>query len=605
MISNTNDNLIGKKLAAKIRFSVVIIILAFVFIFSRLWYLQILKGGEYKELSVNNRIRVSKTPAPRGLILSRDEDVLVKNTPSFDLNLIPQDTPEIDRVLETLSTLFFLDLGALKKKVLKKKGRPPFEPITLKKELSWHEMSLILSKKMDLRGVAIDIVPKRLYCLGSFAPHVFGYLGEVSKSELKKQLSDDYSPGDFVGKYGLEKWGESFLKGKKGGLQTEVDVFGNRKKILAEKNPVSGKDIVISINPRLQKKAESLLKNRTGSIVALNPENGDVLALASAPSFDSNLFARGIDNKNWQSLINNPFHPLINKAIKSQQPPGSIFKIITAIAALEDGIISSSQKFFCPGYFKLGRRRFGCWKKGGHGWVDLREALVQSCDCYFYNIAAKIDIDRLAHYSKMFCLGEKTGIALEGEKPGLVPDSTWKKKKYGAPWQKGETLNTSIGQGFLLTTPLQLASLFCGLADGKKILKPRIVLEIKGGKTRKKFLPETLKKIDVSKKTLTFIKEALGAVVNSKKGTGRRAHTREIVVAGKTGTAQVISKKIDSDDENIPLKFKDHAWFVCFAPIDAPKIVLSIFLEHGGSGGKEAAPLARKMIETYFNLKQE
>ncbi len=598
---NFNENIIEKTLNKKIRLSVILIVFAFFFLFLRLWYLQILKGSKYIELSTNNRIRVTKTPAPRGIIYSKNRDILVKSTPSFDLNLILQDVSDLEKTLTEVSGLLKFDINDLKKKVEKRKGHPPFEPITLRKELTWNEMSLVLSKKTDLQGLTIDVVPKRLYCLGCFAPHVFGFLGEVNQKEIQEQNGLDYSPGDLVGKYGLEKWGEKYLRGQKGGLQTEVDVLGNKKKILAEIEPVPGKNIFVSIDPETQKTAENLLKDKTGAVVALNPQNGDVLVLASSPAFDSNLFARGIKYNEWEKLIENPFHPLLNKAIQCQQPPGSVFKIVTAIAALEEKAVDKKQKFFCPGFFKLGNRRFNCWKRGGHGWMNLKQALVQSCDCFFYNLALHLDVDKIAYYAKLFGFGEATGIDLEGEKRGLVPTKKWKKKKYGTPWQKGETFNMSIGQGFLLTTPIQIATFFSGIATGVTIPKPRIVLRIEGNNYKKIFPPAVLKKISISGETLSFIQEALVLVVNSEKGTGRKARLNSVTVAGKTGTAQVISKKVDFEDKDVPLRFKDHAWFVSFAPAEQPAIVVAVFIENGGSGGSVAAPVAREIIKKYLS----
>jgi penicillin-binding protein 2 len=600
---NFDENIIEKNLNKKIRFSVILIVLSFFFIFFRLWYLQILNGSTYTKLSINNRIRVTKIPAPRGIILSKNKDIFVKSTPSFDLNLIPQDTPDIQKVLNKVSDLLDIDIDNLKKTIKKKEGRPPFEPITLKKELSWNEMSLFLSRKMDFQGLTIDVVPKRLYCIESFASHVFGFLGMINSDELNKQGDIAYSSGDLIGKYGLEKWGEKYLRGKKGGLQSEVDVFGNRQKILAEIKPVPGNNIIISIEPNIQNTAEDLLKEKNGAIVAMDPQNGDIFALASSPGFDSNLFARGIEYDEWEKLINNSFHPLMNKAIQCQQPPGSVFKVITAVAALEEKAVDPNQKFFCPGYFKLGNRRFNCWKKGGHGWMNMKEAITESCDCYFYNISLRMGVDVIAKYAKMFMLGEKTGIELEGEKEGFIPTSKWKKKRFSVSWQKGETLNTAIGQGFLLTTPLQMAEFFSAIATGKTIPKPRIVLNIDGENIKKTFKQEILKRVNISKETISFIKDALVAVVNNKKGTGRGARLEGVLVAGKTGTAQVISKKVDIDDKDVPIEFKDHAWFVCFAPAEKPQIVVTVFIENGGSGGKVAAPIAKEIIKKFFNVK--
>jgi penicillin-binding protein 2 len=396
------------------------------------------------------------------------------------------------------------------------------------------------------------------------------------------------------------------LRGKKGGLQTEVDVFGNRQKVLAEIKPVPGCNLVVSIIPALQKTAEVLLNGKTGAVVAMSPSNGEILVLASSPGFDSNLFARGIDYKEWKALIENPFHPLLNRAIQSQQPPGSVFKIVTAVAALEEKIVDPNEKFFCPGHFKLGRRKFNCWKRGGHGWLQMKDAIIESCDTYFYNISLRVGIDNIIKYSKLLGFGEKTEVELEGEKSGLVPSPKWKKTKYGSAWQKGETLNMSIGQGFLLATPLQIAVFFCGIANKGLIPKPRIVLEVTCEDFQTSFPPSIRKAYHLSPETFFLIKEALTGVVNSQKGTGRLAKTDSFVVAGKTGTSQVASiKNIKGDIEDIPWKLKAHAWFACFAPVEKPEIVVSVLLEHGGSGGKEAAPIAGEIIKAFKKLKKD
>ena len=599
-----NEPNLEKSLVKRIKITAALTTLVLLFIFSRLWYLQIIKGAYYTELSIDNRIRITKIPDARGRILSKKNEVLVKNIPSFDLHLIPQDTPDIKSIVSRVAALLHLDPKVLWARYEKKKSRPPFEPIPLKKEMPWNEMSLVVSNKMDLPGITVNVVPKRFYCLGMFAPHVFGFLGKADSKDLRFFRSSKYRAGDLVGKYGLERWGEKYLKGKPGGLQTEVDAFGNRKKILAEIAPVNGNDIIISIDPVLQKKAEDLLKDKVGAVIAMHPENGEIMVLASSPGFNSNLFARGIEQKNWKTLLQNPFHPLLNRALQSQQPPGSVFKIITAIAALEENAVDPEQKIFCSGRYQLGKRTFRCWKKGGHGWVNMKEAITQSCDCYFYHVGLAVGMDTISKYAKMFGLGAKTGIRYEKEKPGLVPDTKWKQKKYGTPWQKGETLNAAIGQGFLLTTPLQMATVYCAVANGKYLPRPRVILEIDKQPAKILFQPEK-KPVPVSPKTLAFIRDALVAAVNEPNGTGRRAKLKDIQVAGKTGTAQVISKKTDTDEkeENIPFRLRDHAWFVAFAPAEQPGIVVCVLIEHGGHGGVVAAPIAKEIIAKYMNTR--
>lgn len=602
-----NDAVIERTLNRKIRLSVVLVTLLFVFMFLRLGYMQILKGGKYSVLSTNNRIRITQLPAPRGNILSKTGSVLVTNHPSFDLNLTPQDTPDIACAVDKIAGLLDMDRELLLRRVKKKQGRPPFEPVTLKKELSWAEMSRVLSKKMELPGITIEVVPKRSYRSVCRAPHVFGFLGEINREELGSYENHPYDIGDMIGKYGLERWGEFFLRGSKGGLQTEVDVHGTRQKILAELRPKKGRDIVVSLLPALQKTANRLLSGHTGAIVAIEPSSGEVLALASAPAFNSNLFARGIDVENWKQLIENPQHPLLNRAIQTQQPPGSVFKIVTLIAALEEGIIDPSVKFYCPGHFKLGTRNFNCWKKSGHGWMDMRQALVESCDVYFYNLALKVGIDLIAQYARKLGLGMLTQIELENEKSGLVPTPQWKQRRFGKPWQKGETLNVAIGQGSLLATPLQIAAVYSGLANRGRIMKPHLVLSVEGQNPDTSRAGEILHSYQLKPETVQFITDALVGVLSDQHGTGRAARVAGVSVAGKTGTAQVASKKTTKDipEEDLPVHLRNHAWFAAFAPADHPQIAVCVFIEHGGSGGSVAAPMAGWMIQTYLSLKNE
>lgn len=592
-----DESALKRQLNEKIRIAAVLVALCFLFVFFRLYYLQILKGAAYLEQSVNNRLRVTTIAPPRGMIYAKNGELLVANKPSFDLQLIPQDTPNIGATITTLAALLNLPRDLLQKRYDAQRGRPPFEPVTLKKDLSWDNMSIVLAKKPELQGITIDIVPTRRYADGLCAPHVFGFIGEIDRMELERLAADGYLMGDCIGKFGLEKWGERSLRGTRGGLQSEVDAYGNRTKILASIEPVAGSDLRISLVPRVQKVAEALLRDRSGAIVALDPDSGEVIAMASSPGFDPHLFARGIDGRTWQTLVNDPLHPLLNRAIQTQQPPGSVFKIVTAIAALEEKLIDPSFTVFCPGYLNLGSRTFGCWKKHGHGSVNLHDALVQSCDTYFYTVGLRLGVDVIHKYATMLGLGEKTGIELDGEKTGLIPSQAWKKKRFGYPWQKGETLNTAIGQGFVLCTPLQIATMMAAIANQTYVPQPHLVLS-DAGQPR----PEPQRRrLGISPATFAVIKKALAGVVNEPSGTGGKARLPGIMVAGKTGTAQVVGKKIYKDRTGkVPRQYEDHAWFAAFAPVEQPRIALAVFCEHGGHGGSAAAPLAKEIIAAYL-----
>lgn len=596
-----SDHIAEKFFNKRVRAAVILILIACAFIVMRLYYLQVLKGSKYVELSTSNRIRVSTIPAPRGIFFSRGNELLVTNNPSFDLSLIPQDTPDVDSVLGGLATLLDLDKKELMKKLAAGRGRPPFEPITLKKELAWRDMSLVLAHKMDLPGVSIEVLPKRQYYAKNFAPHVFGFLGEINRQELERYPRGLYRPGDLIGKFGLEKWGEPYLRGEKGGLQTEVDAHGNRQKILAEIEPTAGCNLVVTLDAGLQRAAEAQLKEKVGAVVAMKP-TGEVLALASSPGFDASLFSRGIDYNEWRRLTGNPLHPLLNRAIQAQQPPGSVFKIITAVAALEEGVIDPEEKIFCPGYYTLGDTTFRCWKRGGHGGVNMREAIIRSCDTYFYTVGQRLGVDRIHKYATLFGLGSKTGIELEGEKGGLIPSAAWKEKRFGTAWQKGETCSVAIGQGYVMTTPLQIANFFCAIANGSYLPRPRLVEDVRceDDSRNRSFENEKLRDLPVSPKTLSFIKDALRGVVQDPTGTATRVRIEGLTIGGKTGTAQVVSRRLSSGEEDSPWKYRDHAWFACMAPVEKPELVLSVFLEHGGHGGSAAGPVARELVATYL-----
>jgi len=591
-----------KILQRKIRSTVVTVAVVFSLIILRLCYLQIIKGPKYAELSANNRIRQSALPAPRGHIFSSDNQTLVDNTPSFDLILIPQDAININALLGDISALLCISKETLESLVKSRRGRPGFEPIPLKKNLSWNEMSTILSKKIDLPGISIDVVPKRNYLPEMPASHVFGFLGEAEPQDLTLPARRPYRRGDLLGKYGLEKWAENTLRGTNGFLQAEVDAFGQRKKILAKIEPRGGKDLWTTLIPDVQKVADQMLQGKTGAVVALNPRNGHIFALASAPGFDPNLFSRGINTADWRYFTSHPLHPLMNRAIQTQQPPGSIFKIVTIIAALEEKKIDPQHTFFCPGYYMLGNRRFGCWKKEGHGHVNMKNALIFSCDTYFYNLASRLGIDTLVKYAKMLGFGTISGIELGGEKPGLLPSPDWLRKKHSVRWQKGDTLNFCIGQGFLQATPLQMALIYSGIAQNGIVYRPTL---IKKTSNKNPGNPEILRQYTLTDETFQFLKNTLCDVVNAPGGTGHNARIPDVLVAGKTGTAQVVSeKKKPPKGLPVPRLLENHAWFIAFAPFDEPEIVVSVFLEHGGGGGRNAAPVAREVIKAYFEYKK-
>jgi penicillin-binding protein 2 len=456
-----------------------------------------------------------------------------------------------------------------------------------------------------LPGVVVDVMPVREYIFGEKMAHILGYVGEISRSELERDVSGDYKPGDVVGKYGIEKYMGKHLKGESGGEQVEVDAAGRELNVLGKIDPVPGYNVVLTIDSYLQNIAWNALEGKTGSIIVMDPRDSSVLVMVSRPSFDPNLFNRGISMDNWGKLLNNPLHPMENRAISGQYPPGSTYKLIVAAAALEEGLITPETSLFCGGTFKLGNRIFRDWKKGGHGQISLHRAIVESCDVYFYNLGKLVGVTELAEYARGFGFGAKTRLGFPGEKRGLIPTKEWKLNNFGEPWQIGETICLSIGQGFILVTPIQLLNAYCALANGGTLYIPKIVkrIETAEGQFVKEFDPVIKSHIPVSKKNIEVLKQALWGVVNEKGGTGQALKRKERDVCGKTGTAQVIGLPQEDNgvrEEKTQYNLKDHALFVCFAPYKNPEVAVIVVVEHGGHGGSAAAPIARKVIDGYF-----
>ncbi|MFH1623738.1 MAG: penicillin-binding protein 2 [Pseudomonadota bacterium] len=601
MLLYDRDN--KRELKKRVSFCVVFATVAFAVIISRLWYLQIIQGKNFRDLSENNRIRVNKILAPRGMIFDRKNRVLVDNYPSFDLSIILQDAKDPNKVINELSALLNTKVESFNEKLSKAGAHPPFKPIILKTELNHEQVALIETNKLDLPGIRIEIEPKRFYLFKDLAAHLIGYMGKISQSQLKAKAYAGYDILDLIGKCGIEYEYQDLLRGRHGGAQVEVDAAGRELSVLSEVKPTPGHNLFLTLDLDIQRLAESALGEKVGSVIIMDPNNGDILALTSSPSFDPNVFSLGISSKEWKELISHPSHPLENKGIQGQYPLGSVFKIVTAIAGLEEGVITPETSLYCKGSYRFGRRSYRCWRTEGHGWVKLHKALVESCDVYFYQVGQRLGIDRLAYYSSLFGLGKPTGISLLNEKKGLVPTRSWKLKALKSPWQDGETLSVAIGQGFLLATPLQMLNLISSIANGGILYRPQLLKKIESpdGETLKEFVPEKLATIPIDHKNLSLVKNALWGVVNEPRGTGSRARVKGADVVGKTGTAQVIGlpendTKTKLDDRDIPFELRDHAWFAAFAPKDNPSIAVVVMLEHAGHGGSAAAPLAGEII---------
>ncbi len=586
------------------------IVMAFIFasiclLIIRLFYLQVVGGEKYLKLSANNCIRLQKIDAPRGLIFDRNGELLVDNRPSFDVSIIPNDAKPIDATLAKLAAYTHIPESELEEKLKKKKSFSVYQPVLLKPDVGRDMLAAIEVNWFDLPGVVVEVNPIRHYINAQMAAHLIGYMGEINSKELKSGVFPKKKRGDYIGKLGVERSFEDILSGREGGRQIEVNSSGRVVHVLKTVPAEPGHNIYLTIDKRLQQQAEALIADKSGAIVAMDPNNGQILAIASSPAFDQNAFVGGLSRKEWQTLIADPRHPMAHKAIQGEYPPGSIYKIVTAMAGLEEGIIDNNTVFFCPGHYRLGNRVFRCWKRGGHGKVTLEKAISESCDVYFYQVGQKLGVDRLAWYAKACGLGALTGIRLAHENDGLIPTAAWKKRKTGVSWQGGETLSMAIGQGYNLVTPLQMAVLTSAIANGGSRYRPIILnKEVTAeGENVKRFEKQCLGKLPVSKANIALIRRGLWEVVNGKRGTARIARLKDVEVSGKTGTAQVFSRRSNESikEEDVAYHLKSHAWFVAYAPSDNPKITVVVLIEHGEHGSSGAAPIARDVIQAFLS----
>ena len=593
----------------KFKMLFIIIAAALSLLVMRLWYVQVIKGDELRQRSENNSVRLRKIKPMRGLIMDDGRRVLVDNQPSFDIVFIPNRTKDIRKVIEKIKELYtersltFPSLSSLPDRV------KPFVPVLLERNISMEKLAVVETHALELPGVVTEVTPIRQYLNGEMTAQIIGFTGEISREELDRSTTGKFSSGDIIGKFGIEKFLDSHLRGKSGAEQIEVNVAGKEVRSLGRIPAVLGDNVVLTIDSALQEAAWTALGNRAGAVAVLDPRNGAVLALVSSPSFDPNLFNGGISFDDWESLSNDPRHPMENRAISGQYPPGSTYKVVVAAAALEEKLITPETTFYCNGTFELGDRVFRCWQEKGHGNVNLHRAIVESCDVYFYNLGKMLGVDRIAAYAQAFGLGAPLGIDLPREKGGLIPTKQWKLSRLRQSWQMGETISLAIGQGYNLVTPLQLANVYAALANGGTLYRPRLVkqLESSDGHVVKVYQPEKQGVLPVRPENIEIINRALWGVVNEKGGTGYILKRKEQDVCGKTGTAQVIGLPQDAKTrktKRVSADFRDHALFVCFAPYGNPEIVVAVILENAGHGGATAAPVARRVIETYFAQKK-
>ncbi|MDY7000989.1 MAG: penicillin-binding protein 2 [Thermodesulfobacteriota bacterium] len=561
----------------------------------RLWYLQIHKGEEFALKAQENQLRREAVYAPRGLIRDRNGELVAVNQPAYVLGLVREDCKDPTAILDKVSEWTGADREELRERFHKgKRLVKPFEPLILVPDLSFELLARIEANALFWPGLKIVVRPRRYYPQGELLAHVLGYVAEANEEEMEKD--EDLSLGDDVGKGGLELVFESRLRGTKGLRQSEVDATGRRLNQKTLRTPAAGENIHLSIDLKLQEHCAGLLEGKAGAIVVMEPHTGQVLAFVSQPSFDNNVFTTGLSTGQWEALRDDPMHPLQNRVVQSVYPPGSVFKLIVASCGLSEELLDPEETEYCPGFWKLGRRVFKCWKKHGHGRVALNEAIVQSCDVYFYHLGDKLKVDRISPFAKACGFGRPTGIDLPHEKPGLIPSKEWKLKRFGEPWQGGENLNLAIGQGYVQVSPIQVARFIAALVNGGDLLKPELI---------KSDSPARQGELPLSDEDRQMIVDAMVDTVNE--GTARRLRRKDARIGGKTGTAQVVKLMEELDEketEEIPYKFRDHAWLASFGEKDGKAYVAVCMVEHGGHGSEAAGPVLKGVYRYLFGKRK-
>ncbi len=553
------------------------------------WFVQVVEGSHYRDLAENNRLRKIALGAPRGAIVDRTGRVLAEDLPSYNLSLDRSRSTELGSSLDLAAAILKRPRIQLERVLDRYERIPAFQPVLLAESLSLTEVARFDVVELEHPEFDIEVARRRLYRLGSHGAHVLGYLGEVRAEELGRGHSG-YRSGDLVGRRGIERAYDERLRGAAGERVVVVDSRGKLVEEFARTMGRPGKRLALTLDADLQQEAEHLLEGKVGALVALDPRDGSVRALVSTPAYDPNLFARRLAVEDWRQLVSDPFHPLQNRAIQSAYSPGSVFKIVLAAAGLAEGVVTTQDRVFCNGGANFYGRRFHCWRAGGHGWSDLERALERSCDVYFYELGQKLGIERIARYARLFDLGAPTGIDLEGEKTGLVPDQAWSERVRQHAWYPGETISVAIGQGALLTTPMQVARMIAAVANGGWLVTPRLLADA---------VRPPPKRLDLPAAMLEPIHRGLLRVV-SPEGTAAVAQVPGLAIAGKTGTVQVISHEAYQDTSQLPWEKRNHAWFAAYAPAAAPELVVVVFIEHGGQGSRAAAPIAKALYERFF-----
>ncbi|MFO7919741.1 penicillin-binding protein 2 [Rhodobacteraceae bacterium W635] len=569
---------------------------------ARMRYLQVERASDFRLLAEENRINIQLLPPARGLIYDREGRVLANNEQNYTVVMVRENADDVDAVLDRLSRIVRIDMRDLARAREEMMARAPFVPVTIADRLSWEEFASIAVNAPALPGITPEVGLSRIYPFGQDFAHVVGYVGPVSDFYLESTGDTDpvlQIPDFQVGRYAVESHMEQDLRGETGSRRVEVNAAGRVMRELDRTPPTPGKDLQLTVDTGLQNYAQARLTDESASAVVMDVDSGEVLALVSAPSYDPNLFVRGISTAEYGNLTDDPYRPLASKTVQGTYPPGSTFKMITALAGLEAGVIDPEETITCNGSIELGTRRFHCWRRGGHGRMDLVDGLAQSCDVYYYELAQRVGIDAISAMARRFGLGDRHDLPLSGVASGLVPDRDWKRANRGAEWVVGDTLNAAIGQGFVLNSPLQLAVMTSRIATGRAV-RPHLVRTVNGIDQR----PAQDEDLGIDPDHLAVIREAMWNVTNVRRGTAYSSRTVEegFEIAGKTGTSQV--RSITSEEraagvtrnEDLPWERRDHALFVGYAPAEAPRYAVSVVVEHGGGGSTVAAPIARDLL---------
>ena len=589
-------------LSRRLFFIIFVNLLAFAVLAARLWFLQVFEADKYKMMSDENRISTRFVLAPRGTIYDRNGEVIAKNEQNFQALLIAEQTPDITETLERFKQIITLSEDEEEKVLKDIKNKRRFIPVKLKDNLSWDDVSKILLHAPDLPGVEIVEGLSRTYPYADLYAHVLGYVGPVSDKD-RKDNPLYMVPGFKIGKSGLERSYDYKLQGKSGTVKLEVNAYGRVMKEIERDSGAQGDSLQLTVDSRLQKAAYEAFGEQSGAAVVLDVRTGEILAMVSTPSFDPNLFTNGISYKHWNELLNNERTPLIDKAVSGQYSPGSTFKIVVALAALEAGVIDADTHYYCAGGMEIGNIRFHCWNHYGHGSLNVVEALKYSCDIFFYETALRVGVDKIREMALQLGLGHVLDVGLDNEKSGLIPSRSWKKARFGTQWAPGDNANTGIGQGYVLVTPMQLVTMLSRVVNGGYEVTPTFVKNSK----KKAAKP---KRLGISTRNIELVKQGMFEVVNGVGGTAKKAkfNLDGVRMGGKTGTTQVrrISVKERRTgiirDEYLPWKLRNHAWFMGFTPTDNPRYAVAVIVEHGSSGSGVAAPIASEILQKALEL---